>query len=139
MIQQRRLRRFDRTDHHEFHCMEHRGLEVPLTVHEVTSMVTTFKPQYVSPWMCAGDFNELLLFEEKVGGALRPMKQLEAFGLVLGNCSPLEIPFNGPMYTWVRDDVMERMDRGLQMRIGSPYSLIRWKSMFLEILQIICL
>ncbi|GLT66721.1 hypothetical protein SLA2020_390740 [Shorea laevis] len=39
------------------------------------------------PWLCIGDFNEIVEQTEKVGGALRPIRQMEAFRAVLDDCS----------------------------------------------------
>ena len=38
------------------------------------------------PWLCAGDFNEILATDEKMGGSLRPLRQIENFKRVLQDC-----------------------------------------------------
>ena len=41
------------------------------------------KNKFTLPWLCAGDFNEILKADEKLGGRLRPNRQMEAFREVL--------------------------------------------------------
>ena len=69
------------------------------------------------PWLCAGDFNEILYDNEKMGGALRATKQMEDFRTVLHECNLQEVPYSGPKFTWSRgkgpDMILERLDRGL--------------------------
>ena len=35
--------------------------------------------RYALPWICMGDFNEILHLGEKVGGSLRPERQMNNF------------------------------------------------------------
>ena len=35
------------------------------------------------PWLCFGDFNEIVSVEEKLGGALRLQKQMDDFREVI--------------------------------------------------------
>ena len=69
------------------------------------------------PWLCAGDFNEILYDDEKLGGVLRSTKQMENFRSVLHNCNLEEVPFSGPKFTWSRGKgpnmIFERLDRAL--------------------------
>ncbi|XVF86373.1 hypothetical protein PTKIN_Ptkin18bG0034600 [Pterospermum kingtungense] len=69
------------------------------------------------PWLCAGDFNELLSSQEKFDGAIHPARQMEEFGKAIMDCHLLEMPFDGPLFSWHRgngpDMVLERLDRGI--------------------------
>lgn len=70
------------------------------------------------PWLCLGDFNEVVLQSEKWGGGGRPNKQLRDFQLALGNCDLSDLGYKGPKYTWsnCRDSqtfIKERLDRGV--------------------------
>ena len=51
------------------------------------------------PWVCMGDFNEILLSEEKRGGKERPHRQMQAFRDVLDTCGFLDLGFTGPEFT----------------------------------------
>ena len=39
--------------------------------------------QYQLPWLCLGDFNEILSITKKAGGATRPQQQMEGFRTVV--------------------------------------------------------
>ena len=45
------------------------------------------------PWLCAGDFNEVLYKHEKRGGPIRNQKQLENFRMALGDCGLRDLGF----------------------------------------------
>ena len=68
-------------------------------------------------WLCAGDFNEILYDNEKMGGSMRPPKQMEDFRNVTHECNLQEVSFYGPKFTWSRGKssnmILERLDRGL--------------------------
>ncbi|XVF60779.1 hypothetical protein PTKIN_Ptkin08bG0075900 [Pterospermum kingtungense] len=68
------------------------------------------------PWFVAGDFNEILSNQEKVGGLVRPAIQFARFREAIQDCSLLESPVLGSQYTWQRkigqEVVLERIDRG---------------------------
>ena len=69
------------------------------------------------PWLCVGDFNEITYDAEKLGGALRPIRQMATFRQVLSNCNLHEVPVSGPKFTWFKgrgpNVIMERLDRGV--------------------------
>jgi len=69
------------------------------------------------PWVCIGDFNEILFSEEKSGGRVRPHSQMQAFRDVLDVCGFMDLGFTGPEFTWqgVRHGqvIWERLDRGV--------------------------
>lgn len=51
------------------------------------------------PWLCAGDFNELLKSHEKLGGQLRPYWQMQQFREALDECRLLDLGFVGHKFT----------------------------------------
>lgn len=68
------------------------------------------------PWLCGGDFNEILKLEEKKEGLIRSLDDIEAFkdGLVMSGLSNLG--YDGYPFTWSNrrygeDLVEERLDR----------------------------
>ncbi|XP_068329845.1 uncharacterized protein [Pyrus communis] len=83
-----------------------------------------FKPTN-TPWLCGGDFNEILLDHEKSGGASlnynRP-RYLEEF---LNVTELMDLDYNGPCFSWrgMRNGhlVEERLDRGLANRQWQDY------------------
>lgn len=74
-----------------------------------------FSPE---PWLCVGDFNEILTHSEKCGGALHPTNQMNAFRDVLDVCQLSDLGFMGSKFTWCNiheDDTFtkERLDRAV--------------------------
>ncbi|KAK3188889.1 hypothetical protein Dsin_028450 [Dipteronia sinensis] len=68
------------------------------------------------PWLCGGDFNEIIDAIEKSGGGSRPQSQLDNFRMALDDCGLQDLGALGPWFTWCnkRDDnglVQERLDR----------------------------
>ena len=79
------------------------------------------------PWLVAGDFNEILVTEEKEGKLLRPQAQMDNFRKGLGECALMDLGFAGPTFTWNNgrvgeDNVRARLDRGVcrseERRVG---------------------
>ena len=68
------------------------------------------------PWVCMGDFNEILLSEEKRGGRIQPHGQMQAFWDVLA-CGFVDLGFTGPEFSWQGNRhgqvIWERLDRGV--------------------------
>ena len=52
------------------------------------------------PWMCAGDFNEIICREEKLGGEIHNHGQMQLFRDVLDECGFLDLGFVGSRFTW---------------------------------------
>ena len=74
------------------------------------------KSKYSLPWLFVGDFNEITRAHEKLGGRLRPSKQMEDFRDVLDECGFQDLGFSGNKFTWCNGHgeghtVWERLDR----------------------------
>ena len=54
------------------------------------------------PWLCGGDFNEILKSPEKSGGQLRPYGQMDQFREVLDECNLLDLGYSENKFTWSR-------------------------------------
>uniref|UniRef100_A0A2N9HN71 Reverse transcriptase domain-containing protein n=1 Tax=Fagus sylvatica TaxID=28930 RepID=A0A2N9HN71_FAGSY len=71
-----------------------------------------------APWLCLGDFNELLALHEKRGGNARSLRQILEFQDAVNACNLVDLGYRGASYTWNnnRDDVANvqgRLDRAL--------------------------
>ncbi|XP_030945823.1 uncharacterized protein LOC115970311 [Quercus lobata] len=76
----------------------------------------TLNLQFTLPWLCFGDFNEIISVEEKLGGAPRPQNQMEAFRNIIHRCGFKDLGFSGFEFTWCNqqegsDRVYLRLDR----------------------------
>ena len=47
------------------------------------------------PWLCAGDFNEILRVSEKLGGSNRSQAQMQLFRDVVDECGFIDLGFSG--------------------------------------------
>ena len=68
------------------------------------------------PWICGGDFNEIVRQEEKLGGAPRDHNQMQLFRDVIDECSFMDLGYVGPKFTWAKHyvdghSIRERLDR----------------------------
>ena len=71
----------------------------------------TLKNKFTLPWLCAGDFNEILKADEKLGGRFRP----EAFREALDECEFKDLGYVGGKYMRNRgsrggNTIWERLD-----------------------------
>ncbi|GMI73926.1 hypothetical protein HRI_001061900 [Hibiscus trionum] len=79
------------------------------------------------PWVVMGDFNEILLAEEKRGGRVRSNRSMQAFREVLLDCGLDDMGYEGTWYTWEKGrvpatNIRERLDRGV--------SNLAWRNLF---------
>ena len=70
------------------------------------------------PWICVGDFNEILRLEEKQGWLDRADRQMQGFRDALDYCGFKDLGFNGYPFTWCNrrpgdHNVWIRLDRGV--------------------------
>lgn len=52
------------------------------------------------PWLCAGDFNEILFHHEKEGGVPKNQACLDRFKEALEDCDLHDLGFAGDVFTW---------------------------------------
>jgi exonuclease III len=71
------------------------------------------------PWLCAGDFNEILYSHEKRGGLPRAQNLMGRFRSALADCGLRDLGFVGDKFTWRNHShlassyVKERLDRAV--------------------------
>jgi hypothetical protein len=71
------------------------------------------------PWLCMGDFNEVLFQYEKQGGAARLQRCMGMFKEALEDCGMEDLGYSGDMFTWcnhhhnVEGYIRERLDRAV--------------------------
>jgi hypothetical protein len=83
---------------------------------EAWSLLRHLKSLVLVPWLCAGDFNEILDHSEKIGGRRRPNFLMDNFKSTLEFCDLHEVECRGPRCTWNngREGInftMEKLDR----------------------------
>lgn len=85
---------------------------------ESWNMIRYLAAQSNLPWCVIGDFNDLILSDEKKGGKEHPGYLLQGFTEVVADCGLKDLGFGGHKFTWERSRgtstwVQERLDRGL--------------------------
>ena len=81
------------------------------------------------PWLCIGDFNTILHFDEKLSSWPPPYNQMDDFKEVLERCSLVDLGFLGYPFTWNNKrpglaNTRQRLDRAVAME--------DWKEKFPE-------
>ena len=72
------------------------------------------RAQSDDPWLCVGDFNEVLAADEQIGGNEREQWQISAFQDVVNDCDLTDLGFHGLPYTW---DNHQEADRNVKVRL----------------------
>ena len=99
---------------------------------------TVYHPS--APWLCVGDFNELVRWEEKLGGATCNHHQMQLFRDVIDEYDFMHLGFVGNQFTWSRHfedgrSIWDRLDRGLatnawfQKFLGSRVHYLHYDSL----------
>ena len=47
------------------------------------------------PWLCVGDFNDILYNYENEWGKLRPVRKIKGFKQMIENCNLIDLRFQG--------------------------------------------
>jgi hypothetical protein len=86
--------------------------------HQFWDRLRFLKSTWNGPWICAGDFNEVLHSDEHFGLRDRDENQMELFRDCLDDCGLMDMGFIGPKYTWTnRQDgernIKVRLDRAV--------------------------
>jgi hypothetical protein len=82
-------------------------------------LLRTLKQQNDKPWLCCGDFNEVLHSWEKEGGAVRPQGCMDKFKETLELCELDDLGYVGDTFTWRNHShlagsyIRERLDRAV--------------------------
>jgi hypothetical protein len=71
-----------------------------------------------TPWLCMGDFNEILSISERSGEVLGSTRRMQDFSDVVNRCGLVDLGFRGIPFTWEnrRDGealIQKRLDRAL--------------------------
>ncbi|XP_010684899.1 uncharacterized protein LOC104899410 [Beta vulgaris subsp. vulgaris] len=89
--------------------------------HKTWALIKGLCDEYEGPVVFGGDFNEILSYDEKEGGASRERRAMVGFRNVMDDCSLRELRFVGQWHTWERgrspeSRIRERLDRFIVSR-----------------------
>ena len=91
------------------------------------SLLRRLKNVSCGPWLCMGDFNELLYPSDKKGGALRPEFCMDSFRSYIEDCNISPLVFNGPRFTF--DNKHSDHSRTIE-RLDWALANDEWKNQF---------
>ena len=82
------------------------------------SLLRTLSTRFSFPWICIGDFNEILFADEKQGWLDRPERQMQGFRNALYFCKLKDLGYSGFPFTWCNrrpgdQNVWIHLDRGV--------------------------
>lgn len=68
--------------------------------HESWTKLRQLNSRFNLPWLCGGDFNEIVHSEEKCRGSNHSQSQMQFFRDVIDECDFLNLGFVDPQFTW---------------------------------------
>ncbi|KAL0014214.1 hypothetical protein SO802_001283 [Lithocarpus litseifolius] len=85
---------------------------------ESWNLLRDLNQKFRLPWLCAGDFNELVRSNEKLGGNRRSNNQMQLFRDAIDACGFIDLGYWGSKFTWSKHyrngfSIWERLDRAL--------------------------
>ena len=83
-----------------------------------------------SPWLCAGDFNEILEATEQFGGVTRPEGLMDGFREAVSTCGFTDLGFIGLPYTW---DNRQHGSRNVKARLDRVLADANFLSFFKDV------
>ncbi|XP_042944508.1 uncharacterized protein LOC122278379 [Carya illinoinensis] len=96
---------------------------------ESWSLLRLIKPREDKPWLCLGDFNEILHHHEKMGAASRPYSQMEAFRMSMDWCGLSDLGFEGSKFTWCNN---REGDQFTKERLDRAMGNLMWSDLFCD-------
>ena len=84
------------------------------------------------PWLCLGDFNDILSNTEKSGGAIQSQQQMDGFRKVVDYCAFQELGYYGSNFTWCN---MQGGDNKIYLRLDRAFANLEWFEKFGEMIS----
>ena len=81
------------------------------------------------PWICFGDFNEILSMNEKMGGVQRSQRQMDEFRDAVNSCGFKDLGYNGSDYMWCN---MQERENTMYIRLDQALATSEWMEQFKE-------
>ena len=97
--------------------------------HESWQLLKHLHTRISAPWICVGDYNEILSSDEKQGGVPKPLNHMEAFWATLLHCGLEDIGFQGNIFTWNNG---RHGNAFVQKRLDRACATMEWKEIYSE-------
>ena len=95
--------------------------------YESWQLLAFLNSQFQLPWLCLGDFNEILSITEKEGGAIRTQQQMDGFRRVINFCNFQDLGYCGADYTWSN---MQEGNNCISLRLDRALATPDWVEKF---------
>ena len=83
--------------------------------------------QFQLPWLCLGNFNEILSMDEKVEGSICSQQQMDGFRNVVDFCGFSDLGYCGIDFTWSN---MQEDEYRIQLRLDRALATPKWIEKF---------
>ena len=97
---------------------------------ESWDLLRSLNQKYQFPWLCFGDFNEMVSVEEKFGGVQRSQRQMGDFRNAIHQCGFKDLGFIGPEFTWCN---MQEGENRMYLRLDRAFATPDWIDHFKEV------
>ncbi|KAF7135807.1 hypothetical protein RHSIM_Rhsim08G0119400 [Rhododendron simsii] len=81
----------------------------------------------ICPWLCIGDFNQVLNVGDKIGGNIPNSSSIKAFQDILNDCGLVDLECKGPRFTWRNN---RNADGFIMERIDLAFANLEWREKF---------
>ncbi|XP_075665634.1 uncharacterized protein LOC142635339 [Castanea sativa] len=95
--------------------------------HESWGLLKHLHSRDIVPWVCIGDYNEILSSLEKQGHRLRHPRFMDEFRSALLHCGLVDIGYQGNIFTWRNHKQGEAF---VQERLDRACATIVWRELF---------
>ena len=95
--------------------------------HEIWLLLKHPKSRSSTPWLCIGDYNEILASREKEGGNPKPLQLMNNFCNTLLHCNLIDLGYSGNIFTWNNG---RESDAFVQLRLDRACATMEWKELF---------
>ncbi|XP_075670433.1 uncharacterized protein LOC142640244 [Castanea sativa] len=95
--------------------------------HETWRLLRHLHSRYSMPWICIGDYNEILSSEEKQGRLPKSHALMQAFQTALFHCNLIDLGYVGNIFTWNNG---WHDNAYVQQRLDRACATAEWKELF---------
>jgi hypothetical protein len=82
------------------------------------------------PWLCVGNFNEIVNLLEIKGATYRSQRQMDDFQQALEDCQLCDLGFKGPKFTW---DNGREWEAFTKKWLDRAFANAKWRAKFVDV------
>ncbi|XP_073019426.1 uncharacterized protein [Primulina eburnea] len=108
-------------EHGEWRCTGYYAFPERHRRRESWNFIRSLAAQSSLPWLCIGDYNDMLSTEDKRGRVTHPQWLIFGFREAIDDCNLTDIPLNGHQFTWERSRGSENfVEERIDQVMGTP-------------------